>query len=187
MWAAWRQQRTRNELAGEALPLAVLLGCRSHNDEAVDALDGVQRMVEAPVLICCIAQAILAARQGIEAEPVVAMWLASRLAAETFALDLVPTSSGGPITGYRFDRAAHDLHLLLPDPYTFQSSLLIEHVNSELPGTTVVGGVVRGARRRIYSPLFPAFVGSSRVGHVGKVLFRKFVLLIDESGCQLYC
>ena len=75
-----------------------------------------------------------------------AVWLASGLAAETFALDFVRTGSGGLITGYRFDRTAHDLHLLLPDPYTFPSSLLIEHLNTDLPGTTVVGGVVSGGR-----------------------------------------
>lgn len=54
-------------------------------------------------------------------------------AAETFALEFVRTGSGGLITGYRFDRTAHDLHLLLPDPYTFPSSLLVEHLNTDLP------------------------------------------------------
>ncbi|OOK65717.1 putative ribonuclease VapC4 domain protein [Mycobacterium kansasii] len=75
-----------------------------------------------------------------------AVWLASGLAAETFQLDFVRTGSGGLLTGYRFDRTAHDLHLLLPDPYTFPSSLLIEHLNSDLPGTTVVGGLASGGR-----------------------------------------
>ena len=75
-----------------------------------------------------------------------AVWLASGLAAETFAMDFVRTASGGLITGYRFDRTAHDLHLLLPDPYSFPSSLLVEHLNTDLPATTVVGGVVSGGR-----------------------------------------
>ena len=136
----------RDELAGEAPSLAVLLGSRSHTDKAVDVLDAVQQMVEAPALIGCVAQAIVAGRHEIEDEPAVAVWLASGLAAETFALDFVRTGSGGLITGYRFDRTAHDLHLLLPDPYTFPSSLLIEHLNTDLPGTTVVGGVVSGGR-----------------------------------------
>ena len=136
----------RDELAGEAPSLAVLLGSRSHTDEAVDVLDAVQQMVEPPALIGCVAQAIVAGRQEIEDEPAVAVWLASGLAAETFQLDFVRTGSGGLITGYRFDPTAHDLHLLLPDPYTFPSSLLIEHLNTDLPGTTVVGGVVSGGR-----------------------------------------
>jgi small ligand-binding sensory domain FIST len=74
----------------------------------------------------------------------VAVWLASGLAAETFQLDFVRAGSGGLLAGYRFHRTAHDVYLLLPDPYTFPSNLLIEHLNTDLPGTTVVGGVVSG-------------------------------------------
>ena len=136
----------RDELAGEAPTLAVLLGSRSHSDKAVDVLNAVQEMLEPPALIGCIAQTIVAGRREIEDEPAVAVWLASGLAAETFQLDFVRTGSGGLLTGYRFDRTTHDMHLLLPDPYTFPSSLLIEHLNTDLPGTTVVGGVVSGGR-----------------------------------------
>jgi small ligand-binding sensory domain FIST len=136
----------RDELAGEAPSLAVLLGSRSHTDKALDVLDAVQRTVEPPALIGCVAQTIVAGRHEIEDEPAVAVWLASGLAAETFQLDFVRTGSGGLLTGYRFDRTEHDLHLLLPDPYTFPTSLLIEHLNTDLPGTTVVGGVVSGGR-----------------------------------------
>jgi small ligand-binding sensory domain FIST len=57
------------------------------------------------------------------------------------------THSGGLLAGYRFDRTAHDLHLLMPDPYTFPSNLLIGHLNTDLPGTTMVGGVVSGGLR----------------------------------------
>ncbi len=133
-----------DELAGEAPSLAVLLGSRSHTDKAVEVLNAVQEMVEPPALIGCVAQAIVAGRHEIEDEPAVAVWLASGLAAETFQLDFVRTGSGGLLTGYQFDRTAHDLHLLLPDPYTFPSNLLIEHLNTDLPGTTVVGGLVSG-------------------------------------------
>lgn len=138
--------QARDELAGEAPTLAVLLASRSHTDQAVDVLKAVQEVVESPALIGCVAQAIVAGRREIEDGPAVAVWLASGLAAETFQLDFVRTGSGGLLTGYQFDRAAQDLHLLLPDPYTFPSSLLIEHLNTDLPGTTVVGGVVSGGR-----------------------------------------
>ena len=134
----------RDELAGEAPSLAVLLGSRSHTEQAADLLDAVQETVEPPALIGCVAQAIVAGRREIEDEAAVAVWLASGLAAETFSLDFVRTGSGGLLAGYRFDRAAHDLYLLLPDPYTFPSNLLVEHLNTDLPGTTVVGGVVSG-------------------------------------------
>jgi small ligand-binding sensory domain FIST len=136
-----------DELAGEAPSLAVLLASRSHTAQAAEVLNAVQEIVEPPALIGCVAQAIVAGRHEIEDKPAVAVWLSSGLAAETFQLDIVRVGSSGLLTGYRFDRTAHDLHLLLPDPYTFPSSLLIEHLNAELPGTTVVGGVVSGGLR----------------------------------------
>jgi len=142
--AAEATEYARDELAGEAASLAVLFGSRSHTDEAGEVLDAVRETVEPPALIGCVAQAIVAGRHEIEDEAAVAVWLASGLVAETFHLDFVRTGSGGLLAGYRFDRATHDLCLLLPDPYTFPSNLLIEHLNTDLPGTTLVGGVVSG-------------------------------------------
>jgi small ligand-binding sensory domain FIST len=136
-----------DELAGQAPSLAVLLGSPSHAAEAADVLNAVQEIVEPPALIGSIAQTIVAGSHEMEDESAVAVWLASGLAAETFQLDFVSTGSGGLVTGYRFDRTAHDLHLLLPDPYTFPSNLLIEHLNTDLPGkAVVVGGLVSGGR-----------------------------------------
>ncbi|BBX98265.1 FIST signal transduction protein [Mycobacterium lacus] len=144
----------RDELAGEPPSLAVLLGSRAHTDQAADVLEAVQETVKPPALIGCVAQGIVAGRHEMENEPAVTVWLASGLAAETFQLDFVRTGSGALITGYRFDRTAHDLHLLLPDPYTFPSNLLLEHLNTDLPGTTVVGGVVSGGLGPGYTRLF---------------------------------
>jgi small ligand-binding sensory domain FIST len=173
----------RDELAGEAPSLAVLLGSRSHTDKALDVLDAVQQMVEPPALIGCVAQAIVAGRREIEDEPAVAVWLASGLAAETFQLDFVRTGSGGLLTGYRFDRTAHDLHLLLPDPYTFPSSLLIEHLNADLPGTTVVGGVVSGGRAPGDTRLFRDH-GVLTSGLVGVRLPGMHGIPIVSQGCR---
>ncbi|GBE66740.1 hypothetical protein MFM001_32020 [Mycobacterium sp. MFM001] len=146
--AAEAAAHARDELAGEAPSLAVLFGSRAHTDQAVDVLKAVQETVEAHALIGCIAQAIVAGRREIEDEPAVAVWLASGLTAETFQMEFIRTDTGALITGYQFDRTAHDLHLLLPDPYTFPADLLVDHLNADLPGTTVVGGLVSGARRR---------------------------------------
>jgi small ligand-binding sensory domain FIST len=147
-------KHARDELTGEAPSLAVLLGSRSHTEQAAEVLDAVQEIVEPPALIGCVAQAIVAGRHEIEDKPAVAVWLASGLAAETFQLDFMRTHSGGLLAGYRFDRTAHDLHLLMPDPYTFPSNLLIGHLNTDLPGTPMVGGVVSGGLRRGDTRLF---------------------------------
>ena len=117
----------RDELAGAAPSLAVLFGSRSHADKAADVLAAVQEMVEPPALIGCIAGTVVAGGHEMEDKPAVAVWLASGLAAETFRLNYVPTDSGGLLSGYRFDQAADDLHLLLPDLYTFPSKLPSVH------------------------------------------------------------
>ncbi len=143
-----------DELAGEAPSLAVLLGSRSHTEHAAELLTAVQEMVEPPALIGCVAQAIVAGRHEMEDQAAVAVWLASGLAAETFHLDFIRTGSGGLLAGYRFDRTAHDLHLLLPDPYTFPSNVLVEHLNNDLPGTMLLGGVVSGGLGRGNTRLF---------------------------------
>ncbi|OBI56747.1 hypothetical protein A5705_21275 [Mycobacterium sp. E787] len=53
-------------------------------------------------------------------------------------MNLIPSGSGGLLAGYRFDQAAYDLHLLLPDPYTFPSKPLIAHLNTVLLGQAAV-------------------------------------------------
>lgn len=146
--------QARDELAGEASTLAVLLASQSHTGKAAEVLDAVQELLEPPALIGCVAQKVVAGRRELEDEPAVAVWLASGLPAETFQLDFVRTGSGALLAGYQFDSAAQDLHLLLPDPYTFPAQLLIEHINTDLPGTSVVGGVVSGGRGRGETRLF---------------------------------
>ncbi|MBO0881658.1 MAG: hypothetical protein J2P17_15210, partial [Mycobacterium sp.] len=72
----------RDELAGAAPSLAVLLVSRSHADKAIDILNAVHETVELPALIGCVAQAVVAGGHEIEDEAAVAVWLASGLAAE---------------------------------------------------------------------------------------------------------
>jgi small ligand-binding sensory domain FIST len=61
-----------DELAGEAPSLAVPLASRWHAEKAVEILKTVQEIVEAPTLIGCVGQAIVAGRREIEDEPAVA-------------------------------------------------------------------------------------------------------------------
>jgi small ligand-binding sensory domain FIST len=94
-------QRACDELAGEAPSLAVLLASLSHAEKAVEILKTVQEMVEAPALIGCVAQAIVAGRREIEDEPAVAVWVASDLPAKTFQLEFVRTGSAGLLNDRR--------------------------------------------------------------------------------------
>jgi small ligand-binding sensory domain FIST len=173
----------RDELAGEVPSLAVLLASWSHTDDAVGMLNAVHETIEPPALIGCIAQAVIAGSREMERQPAVAVWLVSGLPAETFELDFVATGTGGLLTGYRFEPAAHDLHLLMSDPYTFPSHLLVEHLNTDLPGTTVVGGLVSGGRGSGDTRLFrDHHVLSS--GLVGVRLPGRHAIPIVSQGCR---
>ncbi len=181
--AAEAAELARDELAGDAPSLAVLLASWSHSDEAVGILNAVHETVEPPALIGGVAQAVVVGSREMEREPAVAMWLASGLPAETFELDFVATGSGGLLTGYRFEPAATDVYLVLSDPYTFPSHLLVEHLNTDLPGTTVVGGLVSGGRASGETRLFrDHHVLSS--GLVGVRLPRSHAIPIVSQGCR---
>ncbi|WP_102142757.1 FIST signal transduction protein [Mycobacterium hubeiense] len=170
-------------LAGEPPSLAVLFASRPHADMAGDILDAVQKTAEPPRLIGCVAQAVVAGRRELENHAGVAVWLASGLDAETFQLDFIRTGTGGLLAGYRFDRAADDLYLVLPDPYTFPSNLLVEHLNTELPGATALGGIVSGGLAPGDSRLFrDSDVLTS--GVVGVRLPRSQCVPIVSQGCR---
>ncbi|WP_028479687.1 FIST N-terminal domain-containing protein [Nocardia sp. CNY236] len=175
--------RAREQLAGEAVSLAMLFVSRAHGDEASAVLAGVQRTIQAPALVGCVAQAVVAGRREIENEPAVAVWLASGLPAETFRLNFVRTASGGLLTGYRFDKQTRDLHLLLPDAHSFPAHVLLQHLNTELPGIVTMGGLVSGAPGPDSSRLFrDADVVTS--GAVGVRLPGLLSVPVVSQGCR---
>lgn len=181
--AAEAAAQARDELAGETPSLAVLLASQSHTDHAAEVLGAAQEIVEPPALVGCVAQAVVAGRHEFEDESAVTVWLASGLPAETFRLDFIRAGSGGLLSGYRFDRTGDDLHLLLPDPYTFPSHLLIEHLNTDRPDATLVGGLVSGGRGSGDARLFrDRDVHSS--GLVGMRLPGGRAVPIVSQGCR---
>ncbi|MFI2471997.1 FIST N-terminal domain-containing protein [Nocardia xishanensis] len=136
--------RARDQLAGASPSLAVLLASRGHANAASAVLEGVHQSVRVPALIGCVARGVLAGRSELEDQSAVAVWLAAGPRAETFRLNFVRTAAGGLLAGHRFDRASHDFHLLLSDPFTFPTEALLEHLNTDKPGTMVMGGLASG-------------------------------------------
>ncbi|WP_040790002.1 FIST signal transduction protein [Nocardia paucivorans] len=136
-----------DRLADEPPDLAVLIADPTHTDTAEDLLDAVHNTLELPALVGCVAQAVVAGRREIEDEPAVTLWLASGLPhpAETFEVAFVRTATGGLLAGYPFDTTTHDFHLLFPDPYSFPTEILLNHLDTAVPGTVVMGGLVSGA------------------------------------------
>lgn len=154
-------------LGGSEPSLAVLLTSPHHADDADAVLAAVHEVAAPEALVGCVAGALVAGRREVEDGPSVVVWLASlQQPVETFHMQFVSTGSGGLFAGHRFDPGAEDFHLLLPDPYTFPADLLLDHLNANLPGTTVMGGLVSGAGGPGRSRLFhdEQVLGSGAVG-----------------------
>jgi small ligand-binding sensory domain FIST len=145
----------REPLLGGTPTLAVLVTSPHHAAQAQGVLDTVRQVAQPDALVGCVAQAVVAGRRELEDEPAVVVWLAELpRPAQTFHLEFLRTPSGGLFGGYQFDRAGTDLHLLLPDPYTFPTDSLFAHLNAHAAGTTVIGGLVSGAGQPGGSRLF---------------------------------
>jgi small ligand-binding sensory domain FIST len=81
----------------------------------------------------------------IEEGPAVAVWLASLPEpAETFHIEFVRTSEGGVFAGYPFEGRGSGLYLLIGDPFSFPTDHLLRHLNEQIPGTIVMGGMASG-------------------------------------------
>jgi small ligand-binding sensory domain FIST len=141
-------------LNGATPNLAVLLTSPHHALQAGAVLDIVQEVAQPTALVGCVAEAVVAGRRELEREPAVVVWLAVLPEpAETFHIEFLRTPSGGLFGGYRFDHS-RDLHLLLPDPHTFPTHLLFSHLNSQDPGTAIIGGLASGAAEPGRATLF---------------------------------
>ncbi len=134
-------------------------------------------------LIGCVAEAVAGGSREVESEPAVSLWLAADLGpVETFAMEFVRTPSGGAFGGYRFEQAA-GIRLLLCDPFTFPVGDLLTHLNQQVPGATVMGGMASGGLELRQSRLFL----DGRVishGAVGASLPQAEVHALVAQGCR---
>jgi len=134
---------------GDGRPdLAVVFASTHHRDGAADVLDAVHRVAAPAGLIGCVAEAVLGGSHEVEDQPGVSVWLgAFDGQVETFDMTFLPVEAGGAFAGWRFepDRADRSLHLLVCDPFTFPVDLLLRHLNDDVPGAVVVGGMAGGA------------------------------------------
>ena len=69
-------------------------------------------------------------------------------------MEYIRTPSGGAYGGYRFPRETAGAHLLICDPFTFPADGLLAHLNEQVPGAVVMGGMASAALRPRQSRLF---------------------------------
>lgn len=153
--------------------------------ETADELVAAVTLATGPLpMVGCVAESVIGGGREVESQPAVALWLAADVGpVETFAMQFVRTPSGGTFGGYRFDGEASGVYLMVADPFTFPADGLLTHLNREVPGTVVLGGLASGGLRRQRSRLFL----DGRVlddGAVGARLADAEIHTLVSQGCR---
>ncbi|HLE44199.1 MAG TPA: FIST N-terminal domain-containing protein, partial [Methylomirabilota bacterium] len=134
-----------SRLGGAEVSLAVVVASRHHAPSAEVASEAVRVKTGAERVIGCVAETVVGGDREVEGGPAVAVWLASLpKPVETFHMEFVRTSEGGVFGGYRFEEAGPGACLLIGDPFSFPTDLLLGHLNERRPGTVVMGGMASG-------------------------------------------
>lgn len=154
--AAQAVERATQALGDTAPTLAVLFASAHFLPAAEDLLAAITEQAGGPLpLIGCIGESVAGGAREVESEPAVSLWLGADLGpVETFAMEFIQTSSGGAYGGYRFSRESKGAHLLICDPFTFPADGLLAHLNEQVPGAVVMGGMASAALRPRQSRLF---------------------------------
>jgi small ligand-binding sensory domain FIST len=170
---------------GDADPSFGVLFASAHFSGSAETLaDAVAEETGRLPLIGCVAEAVAGGAREVESGPAVSLLLAADIGpVETFAMEFVKTPSGGAYGGYRFGPGPAGLHLLICDPFTFPASDLLAHLNRQVPGAVLMGGIASGGLAQRQSRLFlDGRVLSS--GAVGAHLPRAEIHPLVAQGCR---
>jgi len=151
--AAYRAVTQARAALGDRPPALAVLFASAHFLSSAETLAAaVAEQTGRIPLIGCVAEAVAGGAREVESEPAVSLWLGADLGpVETFSMEFVRTSSGGAFGGYRFGPGPH---LLISDPFTFPADVLLAHLNENVPGALVVGGIASGGVAARQSRLF---------------------------------
>ena len=154
--AATRAVAQAAEALGDASPsLAVLFASARFLGVAEALVAAISNALGKLPLIGCVGEAVAGGAREVESEPAVSLWLGADLGpVETFAMEYLRTPSGGTYGGYLFPRETKGTHLLICDPFTFPADGLLTHLNEQVPGAVVMGGMASAALRPEQSRLF---------------------------------
>jgi small ligand-binding sensory domain FIST len=162
----------------------VLVASAHFHDSAAALLAAVTEQTGPLPLIGCVAEAVVGGSREVESEPAVSLWLAAEVGpVETFAMGFVRTASGGAYGGYRFERGRAGMCLMICDPFTFPPDHLLSHLNADVAGTHVMGGMASGGLGRRESRLFLDGQVLSE-GAVGACLPQAEIHPLVSQGCR---
>jgi small ligand-binding sensory domain FIST len=169
---------------GCAPSFGILFASPHFRDSAEALLRAVTEQTGPIPLIGCLAETVIGGAREVESGPAVSLWLAADAGpVETFSMDFVRTASGGAYGGYRFEPGRPGIHLMVCDPFTFPADHLLAHLNANVPGALVMGGLASGGIGMRQSQLFL----DGRVlseGAVGAYLPQAEIHPLVSQGCR---
>jgi small ligand-binding sensory domain FIST len=169
---------------GCAPSFGILFASPHFRDSAEALLRAVTEQTGPIPLIGCLAETVIGGAREVESGPAVSLWLAADAGpVETFSMDFVRTASGGAYGGYRFEPGRPGIHLMVCDPFTFPADHLLAHLNANVPGALVMGGLASGGIGMRQSQLFL----DGRVlseGAVGAYLPEAEIHPLVSQGCR---
>ena len=153
-------EQARAALGDRPPSLAVLFASAHFLAVAEDLVAAIAEQTGPLPLIGCVGESVAGGAREVESEPAVSLWLGAGLGpVETFAMEYIRTPSGGAYGGYLFPRGPTrgpkgSAHLLICDPFTFPADGLLTHLNEQVPGAVVMGGMASAALAPRQSRLF---------------------------------
>ncbi len=143
-------RRIKEEL-GNALNLVIVFASVHHQPNFAALAELINRELRADCLLGCTGESIVCGSQEIEQEPALALW-AAHLPGVTLLpmhLEFDRTPEGGAFSGWHdslFDAWPDGASLIiLAEPFSFPTDVLLKRLNQDQPDTTVVGGMASGA------------------------------------------
>ena len=176
--------QAKQALNGTPPSLAVLFASAHFLDSAQALVAAIAEQAGPLPLIGCVGESVAGGAREVESEPAVSLWLGADLGrVETFAMEFTRTPSGGAYSGYLFPRETAGVHLMICDPFTFPADGLLAHLNQQVPGAVVMGGLASAALPSRQSRLFLGDRVLSR-GAVGVHLPGAEVHPLVAQGCR---
>jgi small ligand-binding sensory domain FIST len=184
--------RVGTEVAGEALAslggsdpsFAVLFASAHFMRDADMLLAALTEQTGQVPLIGCVGESVIGGGREIEDAPAVSLLLGADVGpVESYDMQFVRTPSGGAFGGYLFEPGQDGAQVMICDPYGFPAESLLDHLNSSVPGTIVMGGMASAGTPQHQTRLFrDAAVKSG--GAVGLRLPGVEVHPLVSQGCR---
>ena len=139
-------QQAMKPLTPDRIHLGFLFMSPHHAIAADDVLGTIIPKLGSATLLGCTSQGTVGGEHEIEQGPALSLWLAQLDGARInpFELAVQSTPDGEAVVGLPLIREPMRAMILLADPYTFPTQMVLESLNTDYPRLPVLGGQISG-------------------------------------------